>query len=219
MHQLGHGLTGLLGGAPAAPVERVGIAERLKVFKRIALAEPPEAGLCDPSIVAKHPDRFHRVGGIHELNRAVTLNQGLRRHHLERDPAQTSDHRWIVLPVGLPGVGWAPTRRWSCSSTIRIRQDRSRNVCWSIVVPERWQPNIRTDLRRSGGTRRTERVSRFTTASALRRSNGSSSRRSRQPPAASEMVSHRCRMPSRTSLSWHLPLSCTQTSRPPIRTS
>src|SRR5580693_2671613 len=56
------------------------------------------------------------------------------------------------------------------------RQDRSRKVCWSIVVPDRWHPKISTMRRSLGCARTIERAKRLTDASALRLNSGSSSR-------------------------------------------
>jgi hypothetical protein len=55
--------------------------------------------------MAKHPDRLHRIGDIHELNRTVALDERLRSHHFERDSAQSAHDRGIVLPISLPRIG------------------------------------------------------------------------------------------------------------------
>lgn len=69
-----------------------------------------------------------------------------------------------------------PTRRRSCSSRMSTRQDRSKKVCWSIVVPDRWHPKISTTWRSSGRARTIERAERLTNARALRLNRGSPSR-------------------------------------------
>src|SRR5689334_809735 len=69
-----------------------------------------------------------------------------------------------------------PTRRRSCSSRMSTRQDRSRKVCWSIVVPDRWHPKINTTRRSLGRARTIERAERLANASVLRLNRGSSSR-------------------------------------------
>ena len=56
------------------------------------------------------------------------------------------------------------------------RQDRSRKVCWSIVVPDRWHPKINTTRRSSGRARTIERAERLANARVLRLNRGSSSR-------------------------------------------
>ena len=51
---------------------------------------------------------------------------------------------------------------------MRTRQDRSRKVCWSIVVPDRWHPKINTTWRSLRRARTTERAERLANAMLLR---------------------------------------------------
>ena len=99
---------------------------------------------------------------------AATTSKGRRRIR-----PRTVEYSCQVVSSG-PGPG--PTRRRSCSSRMSTRQDRSRKVCWSIVVPDRWHPKINTTWRSSGRARTIERAKRLTNASALRLNRGSSSR-------------------------------------------